>query len=63
VNVPSLEKLAWNLALLFPECGDEIITDLAADLKEIAAREGAMVGQERQAAESARQRWEEPSAA
>src|SRR5438093_1574826 len=31
VNVPGLVKLAWSLALLFPKCGDEIITDLVGD--------------------------------
>lgn len=38
-DVPGLIKLAWDIALIYPEAGDEIIGDLLADVRAITSRE------------------------
>lgn len=60
-GMPSLVRLAWNIALLFPDYGDEIIADLCDDLRTIVGLEEARMAREAQAAahEKARSFWVE----
>lgn len=53
-GLPGLVKLAWNIALLFPEFGDEIIADLCADVTAIVEREGVRMSGEADAAAAAK---------
>lgn len=52
-GLPGLVKLAWDIALLFPECGDEILADLIADVRGIAERTEVEVAEARLTAERA----------
>lgn len=49
-GVPSLIKFAWDMALLLPEQGDEIIADLCSDVRSIVEREAARMAAEAQSA-------------
>jgi hypothetical protein len=53
-GLPGLVKLAWDIALICPELGDEIIADLCADVRSVVDREAARVTAEADAAAKAK---------
>lgn len=53
-GLPSLIKLAWNIALILPELGDEIIADLCADAQLIVERDAARMAADADAAAAAK---------
>lgn len=55
-GIAALVKLAWDIALIFPEFGDEIIADLTADIQGIIDREAPILAAD--AREESRGYWE-----